>query len=82
MNWKLRLKNKTTLATLIVCVLAFAYQVMALFGVVPSVSQDEATQAAMLFVNALCALGIVVDPTTYGITDSTQALTYEEPKKD
>lgn len=27
-------------------------------------------------------LGIVIDPTTAGISDSAQALTYETPKKD
>ena len=29
----------------------------------------------------LAILGIVVDPTTSGITDSKQALTYTEPKE-
>ena len=30
----------------------------------------------------LAILGVVTDPTTAGITDSTQALEYTEPKKD
>lgn len=30
--------------------------------------------------SVLAILGIVADPTTKGITDSTQALTYKEPK--
>jgi phi LC3 family holin len=30
---------------------------------------------------ALSSLGIVHDPTTVGVGDSEQALTYEEPKK-
>ena len=30
--------------------------------------------------SVLAILGIVADPTTKGITDSTQALTYREPK--
>ena len=29
----------------------------------------------------LAILGVVTDPTTKGITDSDQALTYTEPKK-
>ena len=29
----------------------------------------------------LALLGIVVDPTTEGVSDSNQAMTYEEPKK-
>lgn len=30
----------------------------------------------------IAILGVVTDPTTAGITDSTQALEYTEPKKD
>lgn len=31
---------------------------------------------------AVAVLGVFVDPTTNGVTDSEQALTYDEPKKD
>ena len=30
----------------------------------------------------VAVLGVFVDPTTDGVTDSAQALTYDEPKKD
>jgi phi LC3 family holin len=30
----------------------------------------------------LCILGVVNDPTTSGVSDSEQALTYQEPKKE
>ena len=30
----------------------------------------------------LAILGVVTDPTTDGVSDSTQALEYTEPKKD
>lgn len=79
-NWVLRLKNKTTLTALIAAVLAFGYQVAGIFGVVPPVPQDALAQAAMLLVNLLVALGVVVDPTTAGISDSEQAMNYTEPK--
>ena len=36
----------------------------------------------MLFSVALALLGVFVDPTTSGVGDSLQALTYSEPKKD
>ena len=49
-------------------------------GVVPAVSQDQITQLIGLVVNILVALGIVVDPTTSGVTDSQQAMTYDKPK--
>ena len=79
-NWVLRLKNKTTLTALIAAAVAFGYQVAGIFGVVPPVSQDALAQAAFLLVNILVALGVVVDPTTQGVGDSSQAMGYTEPK--
>ena len=79
-NWVLRLKNKATLTALIAAVLAFGYQVAGIFGSVPPVSQDALAQAAMLLVNLLVALGVVVDPTTQGLGDSSLAMGYTEPK--
>lgn len=80
-NWKLRLKNKTTLVTLVTLVIAFGYQVLAAFDVVPKVSESALTELVMMLINILAALGVVVDPTTAGVGDSTQALGYEEPKE-
>ena len=79
-NWILRLKNKATLTALIAAALAFGYQVAGIFGAVPPVSQDALAQVAMLLVNILVALGVVVDPTTAGIGDSSRAMEYTEPK--
>lgn len=82
MNLILRLKNKTTLLALIGALLAFVYQICAIFGVVPAVSQDVLVQLAGLVVNVLVAVGVVVDPTTAGVKDSKQAMGYTEPKKE
>jgi len=81
MNWKLRFKNKTTLLTLLVTVVAFVYNILGIFNIVPSISQDSVVQIVTLVVNALAMLGIVVDPTTSGVSDSERALQYEEPAK-
>lgn len=81
MNWKLRFKNKTTLLTLLVTVVAFVYNILGIFNIVPSISQDSVIQIVTLVVNALAMLGIVVDPTTSGVSDSERALQYEEPAK-
>lgn len=78
-NWKVRLQNKTWLLAMLAAIVAFAYQVLALCGVVPAVSQDQITQLIALVINILVALGIVVDPTTTGVTDSQQAMTYDKP---
>nr|DAU16579.1 MAG TPA: holin [Caudoviricetes sp.] len=80
-NWKLRLQNKTTLTTLILAIIAFVYQVLGIFGVVPGVDQNTMVNTCGLIINLLVAVGIVVDPTTAGISDSTKALEYTEPKE-
>ena len=78
-NWKLRLKNKTTLITLSIAVVALIYQVLAIAGVTPSISESEVKELISTVVNALCVMGIIVDPTTQGIGDSERALEYNEP---
>lgn len=82
MNWKLRLQNKATLAALIAAVVAFVYQVCAIFGIVPPIAQDNIIMAFGILLNILVALGIVVDPTTAGIGDSEQAMSYDEPRSE
>lgn len=76
-NWKLRLQNKVTLVSLVVCVITFVYTVLGIFGIVPSVSQDTTTNIVLTFIDILVAVGVVVDPTTYGVGDSALALTRE-----
>lgn len=82
MNIILRLKNKTTLVALVAAVVAFVYQGCAIFGIVPSVSSEMIVEWLGVLINVLVILGIVVDPTTKGITDSAQAMTYSAPKED
>lgn len=81
-NWKLRLQNKATLAALIATVVAFVYQVLGIFGVVPAISQDMVISSVGIVLNLLVGIGVVVDPTTAGFKDSEQAMTYENPRGD
>lgn len=78
-NWKLRFKNKTTLMAIVLATIAFIYQLISLFGVVPSISQETVINLAVMVINLLVLLGVVVDPTTDGISDSTRAMGYNEP---
>lgn len=80
-NWKLRLQNKTTLITLCLTVLAFVYQILGLFDVVPSISEDTVATVITTVINFLAIVGIVVDPTTEGVNDSARALEYSKPNK-
>lgn len=58
--------------------------VAAVFGF--TIDLGDLGNKLLAVVNALFAvlaiLGVVTDPTTSGIADSEQALTYTEPKKD
>lgn len=81
-NWKLRLQNKTTLLALLVSAVAVVYDILGMLDIVPSISQDDVTSIITMIVKLLAMLGIVIDPTTSGITDSAQALTYASPKVD
>lgn len=80
-NWKVRFKNKTWLLSFIALVLAFAYNVLSMFDIVPSVTQQEIMDAVTAILTILAAVGVIIDPTTEGISDSDNAMTYEEPKK-
>lgn len=75
-NLKARLKNKTFVVSAITLILSFVYQALALFGVVPSASEDEVMNVLTMAVNILAFVGVIVDPTTEGIRDSERALTY------
>ena len=80
-NWKVRFKNKTWLIAFLLTVLAFIYQVLGMLDVVPPITQDMATQLITIIVNILVAVGVVIDPTTAGASDSEQALKYDKPKE-
>lgn len=83
-NWKVRLKSKSFWLTIIPAVLLLIQVVAAVFGF--SLDLGELGNRLIAVVNAafavLTILGIVVDPTTAGVGDSKQAMTYTEPKKD
>lgn len=82
-NWLVRIKNKSFWIALIPAVLLLIQVVAAVFGI--TLDLGNLGNKLLAVVNAvfsiLTILGIVVDPTTSGITDSEQALTYTEPKE-
>lgn len=78
-NWKLRLKNKTTLLALLTTAVALAYQILGIIGIVPGIDESTIIECIGLAVNILALLGIVVDPTTQGVSDSDRAMDYTDP---
>ena len=82
-NWKVRVKNRNFWLALIPAVLLLVQAVAAVFGV--SIDLGDLGDKLIAVVNAafvvLAILGIVTDPTTSGISDSTQAMSYDRPKE-
>ena len=83
-NWTVRVKNKTFWVALIPAALLLVQVVAAVFGV--TLDMGDVGNKLLAVVNAIFAvltiLGIVADPTTAGVGDSTQAMTYDKPKDD
>ena len=82
-NWTVRLKNKTFWLSVIPAALLLVQVVAAVFGY--TLDFGELGNKLLAVVNAafalLSVLGIVTDPTTAGVSDSEQAMTYEKPKE-
>ena len=83
-NWTVRIRNKAFWIAIIPAVLLLIQVVAAVFGF--TINLGDLGNKLLDVVNAafsvLVILGVVTDPTTAGLGDSKQAMTYNEPKKD
>ena len=81
-NWKVRIRNKQFWVALIPAMIVLIQAVASVFGF--NINLGDIGNKLLAVVNAvfvvLSVLGIVADPTTEGIGDSKQALTYSKPK--
>lgn len=81
-NWKVRIKNKNFWIAFVPALLLLVQVVASVFGF--TLDLGDLGNKLLAVVNAafavLSILGIVTDPTTKGISDSEQALTYDKPK--
>ena len=75
-NWKVRLRNKTWLASVLALAVSFVYDLLAMVDVVPPLSEDWLLSLVQTLLTLLTALGVVIDPTTDGAADSDRAMTY------
>ena len=81
-NWKVRIRNKQFWLAIIPAVLLLITQIGAIFGIqidTALIGEQLAAVVSTVFL-ILTILGIVTDPTTAGISDSSLAMTYEYPK--
>lgn len=80
-NWTVRWKNKAFWVALIPALLLLIQAVAQVFGY--KIDFGSLQQNLLGVVNAvftlLAILGIVVDPTTTGVSDSVRAMSYEHP---
>ena len=81
-NWLARLKNKNFWLSFIPAVLLLIQAVAAVFGFTLDFGPlgDQLLEIVNIVFVLLALLGIVTDPTTQGVGDSQQALTYTKPK--
>lgn len=84
LNLKVRAKNKVFWLTFIPALLLVIQVVLAAFGIQwqPEALNEKIVDVINAVFMLLSILGIVTDPTTAGVGDTDQAMTYDAPKKD
>ena len=82
MNWKVRFKNKVWLGSFFATIVSFAYTILGLFDIAPEITQNLVMNIVNGVLMMLTLTGVIVDPTTEGISDSNRAMTYDEPYVD
>ncbi|HAR1322427.1 TPA: phage holin [Enterococcus faecium] len=83
-NWKVRMRNKSFWLAVVPAALLLAQVIAVPFGY--NFEIDVINKQLLDIINAafafLSILGVVTDPTTKGVSDSEQALSYSKPKED
>lgn len=82
-NWIVRIKNKAFWIAIIPAILLLIQAVAAVFGYTLDLGDlgNKLLDVVNTTFGVLVILGVVTDPTTAGVSDSKQAMTYIEPKK-
>ncbi len=77
------MKNKAFWLALVPAVILLIQVVAALFGYVLDLGEigDKLLAAINAVFAVLTILGVVTDPTTAGLSDSTQAMAYDVPRE-
>ena len=78
-NWKVRFRSKTFLASLFALLLVLAQQIASVFGVDITLYSEHATDIFNTVLTILALVGVVHDPTTPGVNDSQRAMSYHKP---
>ena len=78
-NWKVRFKNKVWLSMFLSLIVGFVYNILAAFDVFPVITEPMVNKIIGEVLTFLGLIGVLVDPTTSGVSDSERAMQYEEP---
>lgn len=68
-NWNSRKRNAAFWTMLVLTIVPFVYQILGILGVVSPISQNEVIVYVGLALNFLIGIGVLMDPTTPGVTD-------------
>ena len=82
-NWTVRLKNKALWLAIVPAAILLIQVVAALFGYTLDLGEigDKLLAVVNAVFSVLTILGVVTDPTTAGLSDSMQAMTYNKPRE-
>ena len=83
-NWKVRIKNPwfwIGIGAIILSAMGIDPAMFTSWGMIWEAIVDLFTNPFQLFTVAFAVLSVFIDPTTAGIGDSDQAMTYLKPKK-
>lgn len=81
-NWKVRMQHKQFWVSLIALLIVLANQIAGIFNVDITIYSNQVTGISETVLMIMGLMGIIIDPTTPGAYDSSQALRNNKLKKD
>lgn len=82
-NWKVRIKNPyfwVAIGSSLLMAMGISPEVLTSWGAVWNAIKELVNNPYMLICAGIAITGVINDPTTKGVSDSKQALTYVKPK--
>ena len=82
-NWKVRIKNPyfwVAIGSALLMAMGISPEVLTSWGAVWNAIKELVSNPYMLICAVMAITGVINDPTTKGVSDSKQALTYVKPK--
>ena len=81
-NWKVRIRHRQFWVAMIAAFVLLANQVASLFNLDITLISAKIQQTLESILLILALFGIILDPTTEGVKDSSQAMVYVKPRCD